>query len=72
MQLRNGMPGILYPGHWGCFGGAGEPREMPADAIKRELREEIEFDMREAVRSGITKSIGTISGCRTRRFVDST
>ena len=22
MQLRDDIPGIFYPGHWGCFGGA--------------------------------------------------
>lgn len=50
MQLRDCMPGIFYPGHWGCFGGAVEPGETPVDALKRELREEIEFEMPEATR----------------------
>ncbi len=22
MQRRDDIPGIFYPGHWGCFGGA--------------------------------------------------
>jgi hypothetical protein len=22
MQLRDDIPGIFYPGYWGCFGGA--------------------------------------------------
>jgi 8-oxo-dGTP pyrophosphatase MutT (NUDIX family) len=44
-QLRDSKPGIFYPGHWGCFGGAVEPGEAPVDALRRELREEIEFEM---------------------------
>jgi ADP-ribose pyrophosphatase YjhB (NUDIX family) len=50
MQLRDGKPGIFYPGHWGCFGGAVESGEAPVDALRRELREEIEFEMPEATR----------------------
>ncbi|MEO8007157.1 MAG: NUDIX domain-containing protein [Betaproteobacteria bacterium] len=50
MQLRDGKPGIFYPGHWGCFGGAVEPDETPIDALRRELCEEIEFEMPEATR----------------------
>jgi 8-oxo-dGTP pyrophosphatase MutT (NUDIX family) len=45
MQLRDSKPGIFYPGHWGCFGGAVEPGEAPVDALRRELREEIDFEM---------------------------
>src|ERR1700675_4537389 len=50
MQLRDSKPGIFYPGHWGCFGGAVEPGEVPVDALRRELREEIEFEMPGAFR----------------------
>jgi 8-oxo-dGTP pyrophosphatase MutT (NUDIX family) len=50
MQLRDSKPGIFYPGHWGCFGGAVEPGEAPVDALRRELREEIEFEMPGAFR----------------------
>ena len=50
MQLRDGKPGIFYPGHWGCFGGAVDPGETPIDALRRELREEIEFEMPKADR----------------------
>lgn len=48
MQLRDGKPEIFYPGHWGCFGGAIEQYESPLDALRRELREEIELDVRDA------------------------
>jgi len=50
MQLRDSKPEIFYPGHWGCFGGAVEPGETPVDALRRELREEIQFDMPGATR----------------------
>lgn len=41
MQLRDDDPAILYPGHWGFFGGHLEPGETAAIAIRRELLEEI-------------------------------
>ncbi len=43
MQLRDSIPDIFFPGHWGCFGGAVAPGESPVEALKRELSEEIEF-----------------------------
>lgn len=48
MQLRDAKPNIFYPDHWGCFGGAVDPGEQPLDALRRELREELEFEMGEA------------------------
>lgn len=45
MQLRDAMPSIFYPNHWGCFGGAIDLGEEPEQALSRELREELEFDM---------------------------
>jgi 8-oxo-dGTP pyrophosphatase MutT (NUDIX family) len=44
MQLRDAKPRIFYPGHWGCFGGAVEPGEATADAMRRELKEELEYE----------------------------
>jgi 8-oxo-dGTP diphosphatase len=43
MQLRDDIPGILYPGHWGFFGGHIEPGEDPPTAMRRELLEEIGY-----------------------------
>lgn len=43
LQLRDNIPGIIYPGHWGLFGGHLEPGETPAVAMKRELMEEIGY-----------------------------
>lgn len=43
MQLRDDIPGILYPGVWGLFGGHLEPGEDPETGLKRELIEEINY-----------------------------
>jgi 8-oxo-dGTP pyrophosphatase MutT (NUDIX family) len=50
MQLRDAKPDIFYPEHWGCFGGAIEPGESAVTALRRELHEELEFEMQAAVR----------------------
>lgn len=43
MQLRDNIPGIIYPGCWGFFGGHIDPGETPEAAVKRELLEEISY-----------------------------
>ena len=43
MQLRDDIPGILYPGVWGLFGGHLDPGEEPETGLKRELVEEINY-----------------------------
>jgi len=43
MQLRDDIPHIFYPGHWGCFGGAVGPGENGVVALQRELAEELEM-----------------------------
>ena len=48
LQHRDDVPGIWYPGHWGCFGGSVEPGEAPLDALHRELYEELELPPRAA------------------------
>lgn len=40
-QLRDCKPDIVYPGHWGLFGGHLDPGESPEIAVRRELQEEI-------------------------------
>lgn len=41
MQLRDPIPDIVHPGHWGMFGGHLDPGETPEACIWRELAEEI-------------------------------
>jgi 8-oxo-dGTP diphosphatase len=43
LQLRDFKPSIIYPGHWGAFGGAVEEGESPEAAMSRELIEEIGY-----------------------------
>jgi len=43
LQLRDDIPGIVFPGCWGFFGGHVEPGETPAVAVRRELVEEIGY-----------------------------
>ena len=45
MQLRDDVPSIFYPGHWGCFGGGIERDETPAAALCRELSEELDVGL---------------------------
>jgi 8-oxo-dGTP pyrophosphatase MutT (NUDIX family) len=46
MQLRDDIPRIFYPGHWGCFGGAVGQDEIGLAALQRELAEELEMPPR--------------------------
>ena len=45
MQLRDDLPSVSMRGHWGLFGGVIEPGEEPADALIRELREELGLEI---------------------------
>ncbi len=43
LQLRDDIDSIIYPGHWGLFGGHLDPGETASDAVHRELKEEIDW-----------------------------
>jgi mutator protein MutT len=46
LQQRDDNPAIRYPAHWSLFGGSIEEGETAADAVAREVKEEIDFEMR--------------------------
>jgi len=50
LQLRDAKNEIFFPGHWGCFGGGVEQGEEPEVAIRRELHEELGFELKQAKR----------------------
>ena len=52
MQLRDNIPGILYPGYWALFGGHIEPGETPEVAVEREILEEIGYNLPSFVEFG--------------------
>ncbi len=41
LQLRDAIPSIWFPSHWGLFGGAVESNESSEEALVRELHEEL-------------------------------
>ena len=45
MQLRDNIPTIPYPGQWALFGGHIEAGETPDVAVKREIIEEIGYNL---------------------------
>lgn len=45
LQLRDDKPDIPYPNCWGTFGGQVEVVETPEEAIRREVREELEYEI---------------------------
>lgn len=46
LQQRDDNPAIRYPGHWSLFGGTIEEGESPAGAAAREVKEEIDYELR--------------------------
>ena len=47
MCLRDDKPDIPYPNTWGLIGGHLEGRETPIQALKREVKEEINIDIKD-------------------------
>lgn len=59
MQLREDLPHVAYPGHWGLFGGMIENEETPEESMRRELLEELNFEPGEI--SYFTQLAGTLA-----------
>ena len=47
LYLRDGKPGIPFPYHWDLIGGHVEEGETPEEALIREVKEEIDFDLKD-------------------------
>jgi len=48
LQLRDDLPQIWYPAHWGLFGGSLDAGEDVVETLRRELREELALEVTEA------------------------
>jgi 8-oxo-dGTP diphosphatase len=49
LYLRDNKPGIPFPDHWDLIGGHVEEGETPEEALVREVKEELDIDLREYV-----------------------
>lgn len=47
LYMRDNKPGIPFPQHWDLFGGHVEDGETPEKALVREVKEELNIDLKE-------------------------
>jgi 8-oxo-dGTP diphosphatase len=47
LYLRDKKPGIPFPDHWDLIGGHVEDGETPDEALVREVKEELDIDLKE-------------------------
>lgn len=47
LYLRDNKPTIPFPHHWDLFGGYVEEGETPEQALIREVKEELDYDLKE-------------------------
>lgn len=47
LYLRDNKPGIPFPDHWDLIGGHVEEGETPEEALVREVKEELNIDLKE-------------------------
>jgi 8-oxo-dGTP diphosphatase len=59
LQLRDDIATIIYPGHWGLFGGHLDPGETATEAVMRELKEEIDWTPRTPLELWFSHNNGT-------------
>ena len=53
LQLRDNVPTIRFPNHWGAVGGGIEPGESPELALRREVMEEVGETLTEFLPCGV-------------------
>ena len=49
LYLRDNRPGIPFPDHWDLIGGHVEKGETPEEALLREVKEELDIDLKEYI-----------------------
>jgi 8-oxo-dGTP diphosphatase len=47
LYLRDNKPGIPFPNHWDLIGGHVEEGESPEEALIREVKEELDLDLKD-------------------------
>jgi 8-oxo-dGTP diphosphatase len=47
LALRDNKPGIPFPNHWDLIGGHVEEGETPEEALVREVKEELDIDLKD-------------------------
>ena len=47
LYMRDNKPGIPFPNHWDLFGGHIEEGETPEEALVREVKEEMNYDLKD-------------------------
>jgi 8-oxo-dGTP diphosphatase len=47
LYLRDNKPGIPFPDHWDLIGGHVEEGESPEEALVREVKEELDIDLKQ-------------------------
>jgi 8-oxo-dGTP diphosphatase len=47
LALRDNKPGIPFPNHWDLIGGHIEEGETPEEALVREVKEELDIDLKD-------------------------
>lgn len=47
LALRDNKPGIPFPNHWDLIGGHVEVGETPEEALVREVKEELDIDLKD-------------------------
>ncbi len=66
LELRDNKKGIYFPGYWGLIGGGVNEGETLLDAMKREIKEEINL------KAENIKELGTVKSSSRSKSIDVT